>query len=79
MEVPTDGVCEQSPVYLYHTIRDEETVHDFFDASADHICFKGYHCNYYDRLFQAWFPIFSTVCLELSATNNCDQSLPVCY
>ena len=26
-----------------------------------------------DRLFQACFPIFSTVCLELAATNSSDQ------
>ena len=32
-----------------------------------------------DRLFQACFPVFSTVCLELAATNSPDQQLPVCF
>ena len=31
-----------------------------------------------DRLFQACFPVFSSVCVELAATNSSDQRLFVC-
>ena len=32
-----------------------------------------------DRLIQACFPVFRTVCLELAATNGSDQRLYVCF
>ena len=32
-----------------------------------------------NRLLQAWFPVFSTVCLELAATNSSHQWFSVCF
>ena len=39
-------------------------------------CWSNVHQN---RLFQACFPIFSTVCLELAATNSSERRLSVCF
>ena len=46
-----------------------------FGRDPDHVSLLVHQ----DRLFQACFPTFSTVCLELAATNSSHQRLHVCF
>ena len=72
-----DLYCVEWDVKLYYTIPNHGTC---LQPNFTFICHPAAGPTVHqDRLFQACFPIFSTVCLEPAATNSSHQRLCVCF